>query len=436
MGEVGGTTKTDASRELDAIRVDRERGEAQRQRSLTPTVAEVADEWLAHLQSRVGISDERRRYSQRTVDLYRQRLDDHICKALGGRPISEITVDDVRRLVERLSAKGLASGTVTSCVNITSGLMRYALKRKLVPHNVVRDLDRDDRPGSKRQSEPRYLTASESELLLSKLGDTFRPVMYVCLFAGLRISETLGLRWRDVDLKAEAINVEQQLGTEASVSRLRRARRRPRCRCCPPCVASLSRTAHAKPSGTFGSSAQTRSSSRRPAGNRSHDVTRCGRCTSGRRRRGQRRRGAEGRPARSAALVRRARVRAGRGTGRGCRGRPSREPARDAHDVRRADERRARASVREAARQRLRQVKTRYVRILKKERPALPSFATCLALSAYERALAYAHLRCSLACGDRLCVVASAAYGRPAAVDGGARPRAPLGLDPVGDEHG
>lgn len=214
MGEVGGTTKTDAIRELDAIRVDRERGEAQRQRSLTPTVAEVADEWLAHLQSRVGISDERRRYSQRTVDLYRQRLDDHICKALGGRPISEITVDDVRRLVERLSAKGLASGTVTSCVNITSGLMRYALKRKLVPHNVVRDLDRDDRPGSKRQSEPRYLTASESELLLSKLGDTFRPVMYVCLFAGLRISETLGLRWRDVDLKAEAINVEQQLGTE------------------------------------------------------------------------------------------------------------------------------------------------------------------------------------------------------------------------------
>ena len=33
-------------------------------------------------------------------------------------------------------------------MNILSGLLRYALKRKLVAHNVVRDLDRDDRPGA------------------------------------------------------------------------------------------------------------------------------------------------------------------------------------------------------------------------------------------------------------------------------------------------
>jgi integrase len=163
-----------------------------------------------------------RRYSKRTIDLYEQRLRDHICDRLGNRPIGEITVDDVRRLSEHLStkprrlgsSKPLAPGTVTSCLFILSGLLRYALKRKLVPHNVVRDLDRDDRPGTKRQSEPRYLSEHEAELLLSKLGDTFKPVMYVCLFAGLRISETLGLRWRDVDLKAETITVEQQLGTE------------------------------------------------------------------------------------------------------------------------------------------------------------------------------------------------------------------------------
>ena len=44
-------------------------------------------------------------------------------------------------------AQGLAPGTVTSCVNILVGLLRFALKRKVVAHNVVRDLDRDDRPG-------------------------------------------------------------------------------------------------------------------------------------------------------------------------------------------------------------------------------------------------------------------------------------------------
>jgi integrase len=204
------TTKTDAIRENESLRVDRDRGE-QRHRSLAPTLTEHAAEWVEHLQSRVGIRDERRRYSQRTVDLYRQRLEAHILDRLGNRRVNELTVDDVRRMVERLGRKGLAPGTVTSCVNILSGLLRYALKRKLVPYNVVRDLDRDDRPGSKRQTEPRYLSATELDRLLANLSDTFRPVIFVCLYAGLRISETLGLRWRDLDLRAETITVDQQL---------------------------------------------------------------------------------------------------------------------------------------------------------------------------------------------------------------------------------
>jgi integrase len=204
------TTKTDAIREHESVRVDRDRGE-QRHRSLASTLAELAEEWIEHLQSRVGIRDERRRYSQRTVDLYRQRLDAHILDRLGRCRVDEVTVDDVRQMVERLGGRGLAPGTVMSCVSISSGLLRHALKRKLVPYNVVRELDRDDRPGSKRQTEPRYLTAEELERLLAQLGDTFRPVIYLCLYAALRISEALGLRWTDIDLKAGTIIVDRQL---------------------------------------------------------------------------------------------------------------------------------------------------------------------------------------------------------------------------------
>jgi integrase len=205
------TTKTDAIREAESLRVDRDRGE-RRHRSLAPTLDELAGEWLEHLEARVGIRDERRSYSQRTVDLYRQRLRDHILERLGRVPVDELTADDVRQLVDRLTRQGLAPGTVTSCVNILSGLLRYALKRKVVAHNVVRDLDRDDRPGVRRQSEPRYLTADELERLLAQMSDTFRPVASVCAYAGLRVSEALGLRWRDLDLKAGTISVTGQLG--------------------------------------------------------------------------------------------------------------------------------------------------------------------------------------------------------------------------------
>jgi integrase len=97
-------------------------------------------------------------------------------------------------------------------IGVLSGLLRYAVKGGLLDRNPVRDLDRDDRPGSGRVSEPRYLTADDVERLLAALTPTFAPVASVCTFAGLRISEALGLRWRDVDLSGGTLTVSGQLG--------------------------------------------------------------------------------------------------------------------------------------------------------------------------------------------------------------------------------
>jgi hypothetical protein len=74
---------------------------------------------------------------------------------------------------------------VTQVISMTSALMRYAMRQGYIAHNPVRDLARDDRPGVARQSEPRYLSSDEDALLLSKMGDTFRPVAATCGVAGL-----------------------------------------------------------------------------------------------------------------------------------------------------------------------------------------------------------------------------------------------------------
>ena len=50
--------------------------------------------------------------------------------------------------------------------------------------------------------------------MLDAMGDTFRPVAAVCAYAGLRLSEALGLRWRDLDLKAGRLAVTGQLGSD------------------------------------------------------------------------------------------------------------------------------------------------------------------------------------------------------------------------------
>jgi integrase len=95
-----------------------------------------------------------------------------------------------------------------------SGLLTYGVRQVVVEHNVTRDLDREDRPGVKRKSEPRYLSADELERLLARMGKTFRPIAATCAYAGLRLSEALGLRWRDIDLKTRTLTVSAQLGPD------------------------------------------------------------------------------------------------------------------------------------------------------------------------------------------------------------------------------
>jgi integrase len=205
-------TKTDALAELRALQVDYKRGEAYRSPAAALTVAELATEWLAHIDSRVGQRDPKRRYSVRTVALYRQRLEQHIIPVLGAQAVSDVDVGDVRRLIDRLGFAGLAPSTVTGIVGILSGLLRFGVKNRVLERNVVRDLDREDRPGAARLTEPRYLTGEEIASVLGNLSDTFRPVVAVCTFAALRISEVLGLRWQDIDLKRGTLTISGQLG--------------------------------------------------------------------------------------------------------------------------------------------------------------------------------------------------------------------------------
>jgi integrase len=205
------TTKTDAVRELEALRVDYRRGEEYRSPAAALTVADVAVDYVASLQARVDDRDPKRRRSQRTVDDARYKLDRYVLPVLGTIPVADLSAGDVVRLLDRLAARQLSANTRTGVLSVLSGLMRFATKRGLVERNVVRDIDRDDRPGTARATEPRYLTAGELGRLLEHLSDTFRPIAAACTYAALRHAEALGLRWSDVDFATKTITVTGQL---------------------------------------------------------------------------------------------------------------------------------------------------------------------------------------------------------------------------------
>jgi integrase len=123
-------------------------------------------------------------------------------------------------MVDTLKRKGLSGSAIRGCVAATSAMFRHGVRNLgCVTRNPVRDLDRGDLPSGKRQTKPRYLTVKQVVSILGEMTDVFRAVAATCFWTGLRISETLALRWRDVDFDAETIDVPgtKTEGSEAPV---------------------------------------------------------------------------------------------------------------------------------------------------------------------------------------------------------------------------
>jgi integrase len=175
----------------------------------------------------------------RTIERHRYMLDRHLLPRFRSRKLGSITTDDVARLVsemtrgvryERVDGKlvkkereqGYAGKTIAGAVETLGLVMRKAKRTGLIPANPVTDLERGERP-TLATAEKRVLTEAEISVLLAHAGDTFRPLIAVLIFAGLRLGETLGLKWQDVDLDAGFLRVRRQLGRDRKPGEIKTA---------------------------------------------------------------------------------------------------------------------------------------------------------------------------------------------------------------------
>ena len=204
------TTKSEAVTEARGLTTDRDRGEL-RTRPTAPMVSELRDEFLNHLRSLVGDPDDRRRRSQACVDLYERHLDGRFVPEFRKRRVDEITTADLRRWLDKLRRTKLAPNTQRGILTAASAMLRYAAKQGYIPMTPAAGLDRDDRPSTTRKRQPRYLNFEQLRALLAELGDDYRPLGATLAYAGLRVSEALAIRWRDLDLDAGSLNVSGQL---------------------------------------------------------------------------------------------------------------------------------------------------------------------------------------------------------------------------------
>jgi len=174
------------------------------------TVDQVAD----RLRERVAIEGARKSYRQNLESM--QRV--HISPALGKRKVGEVSTEDVERLASRMLGQGASPKTVRNVMTFLHSIFGPAVRKGWAPSNPVEDAARPKRRrAGDADPDLQFLTPAELDRVIDLIPDhvvdkdALGPVMRVLLLAagttGLRQSELLGLRWRDVDMRAQRVRV-------------------------------------------------------------------------------------------------------------------------------------------------------------------------------------------------------------------------------------
>lgn len=182
-----------------------------------PTVAEkprtVNDAALALL-DRLAIEGARTSYQQNCESMHRV----HIEPALGRRKADAVTSHDVERLARAMLNAGATPKTVRNTVTFLHSVFALAVRRGWAVSNPVTDAARPRRRRAGDASpDLQFLTLDELDAVIAAIPDrvidrdSLGPVLRILILAaattGLRQSELLGLRWRDIDDRAQRIRV-------------------------------------------------------------------------------------------------------------------------------------------------------------------------------------------------------------------------------------
>lgn len=228
LGESDGLTRPQAERELRRIQDAEERAPKPARGVQSPKVDEVGDS----LRQDLRIGGARRSYLEGCESM--QRV--HISPRLGALAVTSVTTSHVEAVASAMLADGLSPKTIRNVVSFLHSILEHAIERGWIRENPAR---RASRPGRRRNGDAnpdlQFLSLDELDAVLRAipdevvvrtpapsrrgrrgpapppppdvLGPVLRVVVLAAAMTGLRQSELLGLRWRDVDWSAQRIRV-------------------------------------------------------------------------------------------------------------------------------------------------------------------------------------------------------------------------------------
>lgn len=189
--------KADAERFLASSSTDMERGAWVDPRLGKITLAAWTAEYLATAANLRPL----------TLQTYRRDLDKYVLPRFGRVPLARLSPVEIRAWLADELAAGIAPSSVHRHYRTLRRVLQVAVDSELLVKNPCLAVQAPRIPSS----EIRFLTAGEVVRLADEHMPRWRPLLFTSAYAGLRWSESVGLRAKNVDLLRRKITVAEQL---------------------------------------------------------------------------------------------------------------------------------------------------------------------------------------------------------------------------------
>jgi len=144
----------------------------------------------------------------RTYHNYKLQIREHIVPAFGTMKLSKLDTPNIQALYSAKLRDGLKPSSVRYIHAVLHRALSKAVELRLIARNPAASAD----PPKVRHEEITPLDAEQTRTFLNAArGQKYEALYVLSLTCGLRMGESLGLRWSDIDLDAGTLRVNRQL---------------------------------------------------------------------------------------------------------------------------------------------------------------------------------------------------------------------------------
>jgi integrase len=131
------------------------------------------------------------------------------CTDLGATPLAQLRRSQIETWVKRMSADGLAPGTIKTQVNNVRSVLHAAVRDQMIAvdpsDNIVLPRDR------RREAAMVLPTADQVAAVIAAATPWFEAFVALAAFAGLRLGEAAGTQVGDINFLARSLDVRRQV---------------------------------------------------------------------------------------------------------------------------------------------------------------------------------------------------------------------------------